>query len=282
MKEQILVHGQSLALFLTIIVVTIVVGALFKRLFNRFIKQSSIVIHNDPTNYKFIGHLISAIIYIVGFSWAIYEVTALRSIASSLLAGAGILAVAVGFAAQHALSNVISGLFIILFKPFRINDRLTLRTNISGVVEDVTLRHTVLRDLANKRIIIPNAVISDEIIVNADFVDDKSCRFLEFNISFDTDIDQARRIIQDEVAKNPLYIDKRTEQDKIDGVPSVTVRVINIGEYAITLRAWLWTKGPSDSFLLHCELLEAIKKQFDKEHISLPYPHRNIIHTNEN
>jgi len=71
-----------------------------------------------------------------------------------MLAGAGILAVAVGFASQAALSNIISGVFVVIFKPFRVGDRLKIN-ELTGVVEDITLRHTVIRDLENKRIIIP-------------------------------------------------------------------------------------------------------------------------------
>jgi len=99
----------------------------------------------------------------------------LRALASSFLAGAGILAVAVGFASQHALGNIISGVFIVIFKPFRVTDRVKLR-ELTGVVEDITLRHTIIRDFENKRIIIPNFLISEEIIVNSNFEDDRICK----------------------------------------------------------------------------------------------------------
>lgn len=95
-------------------------------------------------------------------SWAVYETNALRTVATSLLAGAGILAVAVGFASQQALSNIVSGIMIVIFKPFRVNDRLNIGTTFNGIVEDITLRHTVIRDFENKRIIVPNMVISQE------------------------------------------------------------------------------------------------------------------------
>ncbi len=87
-------------LFISIITGTILVGHLFNRLFRRFVQKSTVVIRNDPTNYHFLGHAIRAIIYLVGFSRAVYSVPDLRTVASSLLAGAGIVAVAIGFASE--------------------------------------------------------------------------------------------------------------------------------------------------------------------------------------
>jgi small-conductance mechanosensitive channel len=234
---------------------------------------------NDPTNYLFMRHATVGILYIVGFSIAIYMVPSLRTLASSLLAGAGILAVAIGFASQHALSNIISGVFIVIFKPFRINDRLKIR-ELQGIVEDITLRHTVIRDFENKRILIPNAVISDEIIINSDFADDKICRWIEVGISFDSNIDLAKEIMRDEVMKHPLHIDVRSPEQVEKGDPEVPVRVLLLGESSVNLRAWAWAKDSPDGFVMSCDLYESIKKRFDREGIEIPFPHRTLVHKN--
>ena len=83
---------------IAIVGATVFFRILFVKLFDRFINKSVAEVHNDPTNYKFLKHAISALIYIVGFSVAIYAIPSLRRVASSMLAGAGILAVAIGFA----------------------------------------------------------------------------------------------------------------------------------------------------------------------------------------
>ncbi|MEM8526198.1 MAG: mechanosensitive ion channel domain-containing protein [Bacteroidota bacterium] len=139
---------------LVIVFVTILVAFLVNRFFRRLIRRSAEDTKSDPTNYQFLRYVITATIYIVGFSIAVYQIPGFKTLATSMLAGAGILTVAIGFASQQALSNIISGVFIVLFKPFRVNDRLTLRT-FSGFVEDITLRHTVIRDFENKRILVP-------------------------------------------------------------------------------------------------------------------------------
>lgn len=266
------------ATFLGIIAATLLVAFLFNRFFKRFIARSSLVMRNDPTNYHFLMHTVSAVIYIVGFSWAVFMLPSMRTIASSLLAGAGILAVAVGFASQHALSNLISGMFIVIFKPFRVNDRLKIRDKLSGVVEDITLRHTVIRDFENRRIIIPNAVISEEVIINSDITEDKICKWLEIGISYDSDIDRARAIMTEEALNHPLQMDNRTPEQIAEGVPEVMVRVISLGEYSVTLRAYIWAANNADAWAMGCDLMESIKKRFDAEGIEIPFPYRTLVY----
>lgn len=267
----------QIGIFVGIIIATILVAFLINRFFIRLIRRSTQELKNDPTNYQFLRHVSTALIYIVGFSIAIYSVPSLRTLASSLLAGAGILAVALGFASQQALGNVISGLFVVVFKPFRVHDRLKIR-ELTGIVEDITLRHTVIRDFENRRIIIPNSLISEEIIVNSDFVEDKICKWIDIGISYDSDIDLAKEIIKDEVMQHPLHVDPRTVEQVQAGVPKVPVRVILLGEYSVSLRAWAWAKDSPDGFVLSCDLYESIKKRFDREGVEIPFPHRTLVY----
>lgn len=271
MKETIIQFGLPI---LTVIL-TIVLATIVNKVLLRIISKASQDLKNDSTSYNFLRHVIVALVYLVGFGLAIYFVPKLRNIASGMLAGAGIVAVAIGFASQHALSNVISGLFIVMFKPFRINDRLALRT-FQGIVEDITLRHTVIRDFENKRIIIPNSVISDEILVNADFAEERICKWIDVGISYDSDIDLAKSILADEILNHPLHIDPRSPEDIASGVPEAIVRVISLGDSMVQLRGWAWAKDAASSFQMSCDLLESIKKRFDREGVSIPYPHRTV------
>ncbi len=265
--------------FLYIVVIllaTIILAQLAGRFFRRLIRKSSEDLHSDPTNYKFLRHAVVAIIYIVGIGLAIYTIPQLRTLAKSLLAGAGLLAVAVGFASQHALGNVISGLFIVIFKPFRVNDRIELRT-YTGMVEDITLRHTVIRNYENRRIIIPNSIISDEIIVNSDFDEEKICKWIEVEISYESDLALAKRLIMERVLDHPLRIEGRTPEQIANDDPEVMVRVIRLGASGITLRAWAWAKNATDAFVMNSDLLEDLVLLLPSQGIEIPYPHHTII-----
>lgn len=264
-----------------IMALTILAASIFSRLFGRFIRKTAKELINDPTKYQFLRYALTAVIYLVGFGLAIYTIPPLRTVASSMLAGAGILAVVVGFASQSALSNVIAGAFIVIFKPFRLNDRITIKDNLSGVVEDITLRHTVIRNFENRRIIVPNSIMSNEILINADLVDSKVCKWLHLDISYDSDIDLARKIIQEEVAAHPNLIDNRKPEDIEAGKPLVPVRVIALGDFSVRLRAWAWTEDNPKSFELETDLLESIKKRFDREGIEIPFPYRTVVFKQE-
>lgn len=264
-----------------ILVGTAIVATVFSKLFNRFMLRNSEIVKSNPTNYRFIRHTVIALIYIIGFSWAVYHIPSLRTVASSLLAGAGILAVAIGFASQQALSNIISGIFVVIFKPYRINDRIIIKDTLQGIVEDITLRHTVIKDLENRRIVIPNSIISNDIIVNIDLNDMRVCRLLNIGISYDSDIELARKIIKEEALNHRFFIDQRTRQQIDEGMELVPVRLISYGQSSIDLRAWVWANNAPDGFVMHCELLENIKKRFDAEGVEIPFSYQTLVFKNK-
>lgn len=261
-----------------IIISTFFIAFIFRHTYKKVLDRSEKIDDDHLTTYKFLEKLIVITIYLAGFSYAISQIPFLKPVAQSILAGAGIFAIAVGFAAQQALGNVISGVFIILSKPYKINDRISVdeTSGLRGIVEDISLRHTVIRNFENQRIIIPNSIISNQVLVNSSFEDPKVCRFVELGVSYGSDLDLAKKIMAEEVENHPLNIDIRTPQDIEDGVPRVSVRVVAMLESSVSLRAWAWADDAANGFLLTCDVLESIKKRFDKEGIVIPFPQRTI------
>jgi len=266
---------------IVILFITIVVQYLLKRAFKRFESSRARNEMEDPTNVRFLYYSLLALIYITGIGFAIWNIPSLRHIAQSMLASAGILAIVIGFASQQALGNIVSGVFIVMFKPYRINDRITIKDTLRGVVEDINLRHTIIRNFENQRIIIPNSIIGNEILINSNYIDDKLCKFINVGISYGSDIDKAKMIMAEEVENHPLNIDVRSEEDIEKGVPRVMVRVVMLGESSVNLRAWAWAADPPNAFVLECEILESVKKRFDKEGIVIPFPQRTISYLNK-
>ena len=275
------VSTNKIILIVAILIITLLSAKLIKRLFHNAITRSSKVLKVDPTHYAFLKHFISALIYILGLILIVYLIPPLRALSVSLLAGAGVLAVVIGFASQQALSNIVSGIFIVIFKPFRVNDRITIGTDTRGIVEDITLRHTVIRTYENKRVIIPNSVISDEKIENSSLGDEKICKFIEFGISYDSDVKKAKKIMRAEAEKHPNMIDNRSKKEKEQGEPAVNVRVLGFTDSSVMIRAWVWASTPGEGFVMSCDLYESIKERFDKEKIEIPFPHRTIVYKNK-
>ena len=100
--------------------------------------------------------------------------------------------VVIGFAAKGTLANLVAGFSLAVYRPIRIGDKVTLEEHY-GTVEDITLRHTIVRTWENKRLIIPNEKIDSMILLNHSIIDPKILCRVEMGVSYDTKIDLARR-----------------------------------------------------------------------------------------
>lgn len=263
-------------------VLLIIIGAtllsrVLRLVLNRYFINQSRFLKNDATNYRFLSNAVSLIIAVIAAIIAIYTVPGLREISYTLLAGAGIFAAVIGFASQAAFSNIIGGTFIVIFKPFRVGDRLRVGLHYEGDVEDITLRHTVIRDFNNNRIVIPNSLISGETLVNKSIEDERNCVFFEVAITHASSIDKAFELIEEEALKHPLLLDGRTAADKSNDVSQVAVRVIGFGESSVIIRANLWVANASDGWVLKTDLNRSVKAAFDQNGVEMAIPLRKIV-----
>ncbi|MRT93937.1 mechanosensitive ion channel family protein [Ancylomarina sp. 16SWW S1-10-2] len=260
------------------VVFAIVLTIILRKILSVFISKYSLKLRTDPTNFSFLKNSVGFIIYTAAIIFIFYKIPYLKSLGTALFAGAGIITIVIGFASQKAFSNIISGIFILIFKPFKISDIIEFKDGQIGVVEEITLRHTLIQDYQNRRIIIPNSIISEETIINCNIQDEKIRKHIEFSISYDSDIDKAIDIIRDEVEKHPLLIDNRTEEDIENNIPCVIVRVIALSDFSVDLKAYAWTSGNDNGFFLKCDLLKSVKERFDREGIEIPFPYMTIVY----
>lgn len=237
--------------------------------------------NETKTSMLFFRNSIKFFVGLFALIYIIATVPTLRSKATLIFSGAGILAAILGFAAQAALSNLIAGAFIVMFRPFRVGDYIKLDAQRMGIVEDITLRHTVINNFENKRLIIPNSIISTESILNHNIEDSHILSFNNFKIGIRADIDLAKKIIQEEAEKLEFVIDNRTPEEVMQNKPQIEVRVIEVLDSYIHLRAYIWLNNPFKEFKIQCDLKEAVYKRFRKEGIQMPIPVRRIINLEE-
>jgi small-conductance mechanosensitive channel len=273
-----LINWETPVFILGIVVLAGIFTKVIRWLMNKSFISSSDKLRVDATRYKFLNNAVSLIIWIVALAAIISLIPELKALAYSLFAGAGIFLAIIGLAAQQAFSNIISGIFIVLFRPFRVGDQIKVGSLGYGIVEDITLRHTILNNFENKRIIIPNSVISIETIVNDSIQDTKICRWIEIGISYDSDIDHAMSIMQEEAIKHPGCIDNRTKMEKDLVEPVVSVNLISFGDFSVNLRAYVWLNDPYSGMKIHSEINKAIKLRFDNEGIEIPFPYRTVVY----
>lgn len=267
---------ETLIYFLAIILATILIATLVNFLLNRVVQRTKNKMDTDLTNYLFLKHFIIGLIYLVGIGWAFLILPSFKTVAHTLLTGAGIVAIIAGLASQQVLSNITSGLFMVIFKPFRVNDRITIRDTLTGTVEDMTLRHTIIRDLNNNRIIIPNSVMGNEIIVNTHIGDAKVCQKIDVGIGYGSDIDRALSIIREEVAAHPETLHPDANQPLQGDAESVMAQVVNLDDSAVVLRFWVWALDAAAAFRIQGDLLKRIKSRFDEAGIEIPFPQRTV------
>ena len=182
-----------------------------------------------------------------------------------------------GFAAQQAFSNIVSGMFIVIFKPFRVGDQIKVGDKYYGIVEDITLRHTIINNFENRKVIIPNALISAETVINDSIIDEKICMHIEIGISYDSDIDKAMQIVREVAMAHPAVIDNRTSTEKEKGEPQVVVRLSRFGDHYMNIKAFVWTEDPYNMWQVQSDLNVSIKKRFDEAGIEIPFPYRTIV-----
>lgn len=269
------------------IAIIVVASYLIVQAGKALIRRSIHKTYSDPTESEsrvtglnFLHNTLSFLVYTLGVIAIIYSIPPLKQIGKTLFAGAGIFAAILGFASQQAFSNIIGGIFLVIFKPFRVGDLIKVGTINEGFVEDITLRHTVIKDFENRRIVVPNSLISTETIHNSTIKDARILNRIAFQISYDSDVDVAMRIIQEEAMKHPNFKDGRTALQKENGVEAVDVRVLSWDHSSITLRAYVWTDNQQLGFDLKTALLYTVKKSFESSNIEIPFPHRTLVYKN--
>jgi small conductance mechanosensitive channel len=181
------------------------------------------------------------------------------------LAGLGILGIAVGFAAQDSLSNIIAGFLIFFDKPFRVRDYVTIGDNY-GRVELITMRSTRIRTQDNKYVVIPNQKIINEILIDHSTNGDTRL-VIPVSITYEASIEAAREAVLNEFAHVEGVLKK----------PSADVVVDKLAESGVNLLVRFWIANAADERKFHFMATELVKKALDEKGIAIAYPHLQII-----
>jgi small-conductance mechanosensitive channel len=272
-------HALDILYVIIIIVLTFVASKLVDRFINHQFEMASRRMDVDETAYRMIRHTSVALVYVFGLVLIIMRFPTLQNLSFAIFAGAGFLGIVVGLAAQSTMSNIISGVSLAIFRPFRVGDRVNIRDDY-GKISDITLRHTVVKTWDNRRLIIPNHVISDEAIINWTIEDPTVCWPIDIGISYDSDIDLARKIMVEEGRKNKntMSFSELRKYDKKFSDDDVSVLLTGLGDFSVNLKLFVWLRGRSFAYGAGCEIREAVKKRFDKEGIEIPFPYRTLVY----
>ncbi len=188
--------------------------------------------------------------------------------ATSFIAALASCGVAIGLAMQGFLSNFAGGIMILIFKPFRIGDYIET-PETAGTVSEISVVYTFLRTPDNKVITIPNGNLTNSIIQNYSAVDRRRVDMV-FNVSYDSDIEVVKKILMDVVKRHPKVL-----QD-----PEPFARLSAHGASSLDFTARVWCKT-DDYWTVKFDLMEEVKKEFDNNGISIPFPQLDV-HIDQN
>jgi small conductance mechanosensitive channel len=214
----------------------------------------------DKTLETFVSNLVRMVLMVIV---AIAAISQLGIETTSFIAIFGAAGLAVGLALQGSLSNFAAGVLIVLFRPYRVGDFIE-GAGIAGVVEQVQILTTVLRTGDNKRIIVPNGQIMDSIITNYSANETRRVDMV-VGVSYSDDLDKVRGVLEELVAA-----DERILED-----PACTIAVSELADSSVNFVLRPWVKTP-DYWGVMFDMTEAIKKRFDKEGISIPFPQQDV------
>lgn len=214
----------------------------------------------EKTLETFICNLVSMALLVVVVIAAIGQVGIQTTSFIAIFGAAGL---AVGLALQGSLSNFASGVLIVLFRPYKVGDFVEA-AGISGSVDQVQILTTVLKTGDNKQVIVPNSQIMNSIITNYSAHDTRRLDMV-VGVSYEDDIDKVRKTLEEIIAADDRILE--------DPAPNIAVAELADSSVNFIVRPWCAT---SDYWPLMWNLTETIKKRFDQEGISFPFPQQDV------
>ena len=236
------------------------IGRWIAKLLVKFAKKIMAKAEMEDTLERFLANLLYAVLMA---AIAIATINQLGVQTTSLLAIVGAAGLAIGLALQGSLANFASGDMIVGFRPYRVGDFIEAG-GVSGTVVEVQIFTTVLKSPDNKKIIVPNSQIMAGTIVN---ISANPTRRLDLvaGCGYDDDLDKVRRVLEEIVAAD----------DRVLADPAPTIAVSELADSSVNFVVRPWVNA-GDYWPTHFDMTEAIKKRFDAEGISIPYPQQDV------
>lgn len=235
----------------------------------KFIRKISNKLISKVSNNLTLNNLFSSILYFVFIGIVLFTVLTILNLdkaVTSILAGAGILGLALAFAFQDIAANFMSGIFLSFRKPLKIGDIVQIKEYMGKVII-INLRDTVVETFQGKTVIIPNKEVFQNPIVNYTMLEKR--RFdLSVGVSYGDDLEKVRQITIDAVSS----IEELSKED------AVNVFFTEFGDSSVNLSVRMWINTPEQAVFnkVGSEAIIRIKKAYDANDIMIPFPIRTL------
>jgi len=248
-------YGPKLLLTLVTLVIGLWVINRFVNTLDRTLKKSV-----DPTLMRFFHNLLSIGLKVLLFI-SIASMVGIET--TSFIAVLGAAGLAVGLALQGSLANFAGGALILMFKPFKVGDLIEAQGFI-GTVKEIQIFNTIINTADNRRVIIPNGALSNNSLININVESTRRVDML-FGIGYGDDINKAKAVLE-RLAK---------EDDRVLQQPEPTIALSELADSSVNFVCRLWVNTP-DYWGVFFDMHEKVKKAFDEEGISIPFPQQDV------
>jgi len=248
--------GLKIVSFLLVLIIGMWIAKMIKKGVVKMMEKKGV----DPTLTSFLASL-----FYVGLQ-AFVIIAALEKLnvkTASFIAILGAAGLAIGLALQGSLANFAAGVLMIIFKPFKVGDFIDAGGTMGSVLE-IGIFTTVLKSPDNKKVIVPNAQLTGGVVTNVNAFGTRRLD-LSAGIGYGDDIDKAHKVLAEIVAA-----DERVLQDP---APKIAVNELGDSSVNFVVRPWV---NSADYWDVYFEMTETIKKRFDEEGISIPFPQRDV------
>ncbi|WP_370269856.1 mechanosensitive ion channel family protein [Nioella sp.] len=219
----------------------------------------------DDTLFTFFGNLARYAVLVLAL---VVVMNTFGVQTTSLVAAIGAAGLAIGLALQGTLSNLAAGVMIILFRPIKLGDFVSV-SGVSGTVKDISLNTTELATVDNVQVIVPNAQVWGSVITNYSVYDTRRAEWI-FGVSYGANLATAEKVIRDTILSDP-----RALKD-----PAPFCQVNNLGDSSVDFLVRVWCKS-SDKFSFEADMKRLVKEALDAAGIDIPFPTQTLIQVSE-
>jgi small conductance mechanosensitive channel len=227
---------------------------LLRHAINRFSRRRGLA-EADPgaeTRLRMIQRLSAVMLFFVavGLVFWIMDVSALKRVAVGIFASAGVAGIALGFAAQTTMANLVSGVIIAFAQPIRLGDNVKIDGEY-GAVESIGLFYTNIRTWDNRRLVIPNKLLSDQTIRNYTLVDPRMPALVVLRLDHGANVDKVRTLLLKEAQAHALFLSE----------PPPSVQVVDADGLGVSVRLMAWAPSQADAWTMAVDVRETVVRK---------------------
>lgn len=248
--------GLKLIVFLLILLIGFRIVKILIKLLNKGKGFNKLEKSVQTFIISFVNILFKCLVLITGLAYIGIPMT-------SLITLFGTASLAVGLALQGGLTNMVGGLMILIFKPFKVGDYVDTHAD-SGTVSEISIFYTTLVTPDNKRVVLPNGNLANSSVVNYSHFQKRRLD-IDFSTSYNSDIEKVKKVIREVIES----------EEKILKDEDIFVRLTSHADSALIFSVRIWVKN-EDYWNVKFNMLENVKIAFDKNKIEIPYPQLDV------